>query len=50
MGQAVRTLGLEIRVGVHAGKCELLGDAVGGIAVHHGTGWRGRSASLEHGQ
>jgi hypothetical protein len=31
--QAVRTLGLEIRAGLHAGECELVGDAVGGIAV-----------------
>ena len=35
--QAVRTLGLEIRTGLHAGKCELLGDEVGGITVHIGA-------------
>ena len=28
------TLGIEIRVGVHTGECELLGTDVGGIAVH----------------
>ena len=37
MRQAVRTLGLEIRAGLHAGECELVGDAVGGIAVHIGA-------------
>lgn len=31
---AVRTLGVEARVGLHSGECELLGDDVGGIAVH----------------
>lgn len=30
----VRTLGLEIRAGVHIGECEVMGDKVGGIAVH----------------
>jgi class 3 adenylate cyclase len=35
--EAVRTLGLEIRAGLHAGECELIGDAVGGIAVHIGA-------------
>jgi hypothetical protein len=37
MRQAVRTLGLEIRAGLHAGECELVGDTVGGIAVHIGA-------------
>jgi class 3 adenylate cyclase len=27
-------LGLEVRVGLHTGECELLGDDIGGIAVH----------------
>jgi class 3 adenylate cyclase len=35
--RAVGTLGLEIRAGLHAGECELLGGAVGGIAVHIGA-------------
>jgi len=31
-------LGLEIRAGLHAGECELLGDDdIGGIAVHIGA-------------
>jgi class 3 adenylate cyclase len=31
---AARELGLEIRVGIHTGECELIGDDVGGMAVH----------------
>jgi len=34
---AVGQLGLEARVGLHTGECELLGDDVGGIAVHIGA-------------
>lgn len=30
----VRTLGIEIRAGVHIGECEVMGEKVGGIAVH----------------
>jgi len=29
-----RELGLEVRVGMHTGECELIGDDVGGMAVH----------------
>lgn len=28
------TLGIQIRAGIHTGECELLGDDIGGIAVH----------------
>jgi pimeloyl-ACP methyl ester carboxylesterase len=34
---AVRSLRLEIRAGLHTGECELMGDKVGGIAVHTGA-------------
>jgi class 3 adenylate cyclase/pimeloyl-ACP methyl ester carboxylesterase len=34
---AVRGLGLELRVGLHTGECELVGDDVAGIAVHTGA-------------
>src|SRR4029077_20569881 len=34
---AVRTLGLEIRAGLHTGECETVGDDLGGIAVHIGA-------------
>lgn len=37
MRQAVRTLGLEIRAGLHAGECELVDGEVGGIALHVGA-------------
>ena len=30
-------LGLELRTGLHTGECEVLGDDVGGIAVHTGA-------------
>jgi pimeloyl-ACP methyl ester carboxylesterase len=32
-----RTIGLDVRAGVHTGECELLGDKVAGIAVHTGA-------------
>jgi len=32
-----RSIGLEVRAGVHTGECELLGDKVAGIAVHTGA-------------
>ena len=34
---AVRQLGIEVRAGLHTGECELMGDKVGGIAVHIGA-------------
>jgi class 3 adenylate cyclase len=33
----VRSLGIQIRAGLHTGECELMGDDVGGIAVHIGA-------------
>ena len=38
----VRPLGIEVRAGLHTGECEMMGDDVGGIAVHIGA----RVASL----
>lgn len=35
--QAVRTLGIEIRAGLHTGEVEMMGSDVGGIAVHIGA-------------
>jgi pimeloyl-ACP methyl ester carboxylesterase len=35
--ESVRTLGLEIRAGLHTGEVELAGDSVRGIAVHTGA-------------
>jgi class 3 adenylate cyclase len=34
---AVRDLGVELRLGVHTGECEVIGDAVAGLAVHIGA-------------
>jgi class 3 adenylate cyclase len=33
----VKPLGLQVRAGLHSGECELIGDDVGGIAVHIGA-------------
>ena len=35
--EAVRTLGLEIRAGLHAGEYKPIGDEVVGIAIHIGA-------------
>ena len=34
---AVRSLGIELRAGVHTGECEVMGNKYGGIAVHIGA-------------
>jgi class 3 adenylate cyclase/pimeloyl-ACP methyl ester carboxylesterase len=34
---AVKTLGLEVRAGLHTGECEVMDGKVGGIAVHIGA-------------
>jgi pimeloyl-ACP methyl ester carboxylesterase len=34
---AVRSLGIDVRAGLHTGECELIGEKVGGIAVHIGA-------------
>jgi class 3 adenylate cyclase len=33
----VRGLGIDVRAGLHTGECEVMGDDVGGIAVHIGA-------------
>lgn len=37
ISSGVRTLGIEVRTGLHTGECEVVGDKVGGIAVHLGA-------------
>ena len=32
--EAVRPLGIHVRAGLHTGECEIIGDDVGGMAVH----------------
>jgi len=34
---AVQALGIEVRAGAHTGECEIVGDNLGGIAVHIGA-------------
>jgi class 3 adenylate cyclase len=34
---AVRSLGIEVRAGLHTGECEVRGDDIGGIGVHIGA-------------
>ena len=33
----VRPLGIEVRAGLHTGECEVIGEKIGGIAVHIGA-------------
>ncbi|MGH9002767.1 MAG: adenylate/guanylate cyclase domain-containing protein, partial [Acidimicrobiia bacterium] len=35
--EAVRQYGIEVRIGLHTGECELIGSDVGGLAVHTGA-------------
>ncbi|MBS1718597.1 MAG: adenylate/guanylate cyclase domain-containing protein [Armatimonadetes bacterium] len=37
IASAVKTLGIDVRAGVHTGECEVMGDNVGGIAIHIGA-------------
>jgi len=37
ISSGVRSLGIEVRAGLHTGECEIIGDKLGGIAVHTGA-------------
>lgn len=37
IADSVRRLGIEVRVGLHTGECEVMGPKLGGIAVHIGA-------------
>jgi pimeloyl-ACP methyl ester carboxylesterase len=37
VSQEMQSLGLEVRAGLHTGECEIMGDDMGGIAVHIGA-------------
>lgn len=37
ISDAVRSLGIQIRAGLHTGECEVMGEKLGGIAVHTGA-------------
>jgi len=43
----VRSIGLQVRVGLHTGECELTGDRIGGIAVHIGARIAGAAAPAQ---
>jgi pimeloyl-ACP methyl ester carboxylesterase len=44
---AVPGLGLDVRAGVHTGECEIIGDRLGGIAVHIGARVAANAGSCE---
>jgi pimeloyl-ACP methyl ester carboxylesterase len=37
IAEEIAPLGIEVRAGLHTGECEMIGDDVGGIAVHIGA-------------
>ena len=37
ISHAVRSLGLDVRIGLHTGECEIVDGKVSGIAVHTGA-------------
>jgi pimeloyl-ACP methyl ester carboxylesterase len=37
VSQGMQSLGLEVRAGLHTGECEIMGNDMGGIAVHIGA-------------
>jgi class 3 adenylate cyclase len=37
IAEEIRPLGIDVRDGLHTGECEMIGDDVGGIAVHIGA-------------
>jgi pimeloyl-ACP methyl ester carboxylesterase len=37
IAEEIQPLGIEVRAGLHTGECEMIGDDVGGIAVHIGA-------------
>ena len=45
--EVVRRIGIEVRVGVHTGECEVRGDDLAGIAVHIGARVAGLAAPGE---
>jgi class 3 adenylate cyclase len=47
IGDTVRSLGLEVRCGLHTGECELVGTDLAGIAVHIGARVAGLAAPGE---
>ena len=44
---SIRSVGLEIRAGLHTGECEIMGTSVGGLAVHIGARVAARADASE---
>ncbi|MGE3927497.1 MAG: alpha/beta fold hydrolase [Lautropia sp.] len=44
---AVKQMGIETRTGVHTGECEIIGEKIGGIAVHIGARIAGKASRDE---
>ena len=47
ISKGVRPLGIEVRAGLHTGECEVIGEKVGGIAVHIGARIMGYAGANE---
>ncbi len=47
MQAAVREIGVEVRIGLHTGECEVAGDKLRGIAVHIGARVAGKANAGE---
>ncbi len=45
--RAVNNIGMDIRIGLHTGECELMGDKLRGIAVHIGARVAGKAQAGE---
>jgi class 3 adenylate cyclase len=41
--ERARAQGIELRAGIHTGECEIIGDKLGGIAVHTGSRVAGKA-------
>lgn len=44
---AARQIGIEVRAGLHSGECEIIGEKLGGIAVHTGARVAAKAAAGE---
>jgi class 3 adenylate cyclase len=47
VADAAHEIGVEVRIGVHTGECELIGEDVGGMAVHIASRVNGRAGAGE---
>lgn len=47
MSEAIREFGIDTRAGLHTGECEVIGEKIGGIAVHIGARVASKAAANE---